>query len=334
MTSQPNNRVTEVAAPKGSPTDRPRVSVILCTYNGGPLLRDSLLSILRQSMQSFEVLLMDDGSTDGSVDAIADLTADPRVVVYKQANAGKPVALNKALDVVRGDYYCLQDADDISHPDRLARQVAFLDAHPELAGVFAGYELLVDGVPMAPLLADRDAEECKQIVDRYRMPGHDPTAMYRLSMVGQIRFDPELRLGQGFDYILKVGERFPLCVLGESLYQYRVDLGSNTKRNPELRYQCVLKLRQNAQRRRGVAVTDWSDTMPRKEWGPRDRENNLSGHFVESVRWLLIKGQRGRAITTGLRGVLLKPTDPRYYKPLAAALLPKFLQKSLHRSGR
>ena len=315
--------------------DEPLVSIVICTYNAGAdYLRASVRSALAQTHRNLEVLVMDDGSTDGSVDALADLAAaDGRLRIVRQPNAGKSVALNRALETLRGEFYAIQDADDESHPRRIERQVAAMREDPTLAGVFTGYELILgpDERRVAPKIEPRSKEECRGIVERYRMPGHDPTALYRVSMVRDLRYDPELRLGQGFDYILQVGERHPLRVLGECLYSYRVHT-SGTKRNPERRSAAVVKLREKAQRRRGVPVTDWAAVHAKRGWGRRDHEeNNLSGHFVQSVRSQRQAGHYAGALRTALQAVAHAPLSPVYYKGLAYCLVPRVLMKRLNR---
>lgn len=109
----------------------PRVSVALPVYNGGADLRLAVTSVLRQSFVDWELLLIDDGSSDGAVDALG--LDDPRVrIVRDGANRGLAARLNQAIGLARGELFARMDADDVCHPERFARQVAFLDAHPEV----------------------------------------------------------------------------------------------------------------------------------------------------------------------------------------------------------
>ncbi|MEM6561432.1 MAG: glycosyltransferase family A protein, partial [Planctomycetota bacterium] len=135
--------------------EKPLVSIVLCAYDAGPLLVDALRSVLRQTWPNVEVLLVDDGSTDGSIEhALAETAEEPTLSdgrcelrVLRQANAGKSAALNLALDELRGDFYAMQDADDVSAPNRIERQVAALLDNEQLAGVFCGYDLLIGQGP-------------------------------------------------------------------------------------------------------------------------------------------------------------------------------------------
>jgi glycosyltransferase involved in cell wall biosynthesis len=111
---------------------QPRVSIAMAMRNSERTLGPALHSILRQRYQAWELILLDDGSTDGSV-RMAEGTGDPRVRVVADGRwLGLPARLNQALGVARGEYVARMDADDVAYPDRFERQVAFLDAQPEV----------------------------------------------------------------------------------------------------------------------------------------------------------------------------------------------------------
>src|SRR5688572_9943650 len=107
----------------------PVVTVIMPVFNAGNYLSSAVESILAQTWTRLELLVIDDGSTDGCMDAIADL-ADPRLRIIHQKNRGKPGAMNRALDEMRGEFYAIQDADDLSHPTRIEKQVRCMQENP------------------------------------------------------------------------------------------------------------------------------------------------------------------------------------------------------------
>jgi glycosyltransferase involved in cell wall biosynthesis len=111
----------------------PRVSVLMTMFNAGAYLRPAIASLLAQSYADFELIIVDDGSADGSA-AVAEGFADPRIrLVRNTANRGQTACLNQGLALARGEFVARQDADDLSHPDRLEKQTRFLDDHPEIA---------------------------------------------------------------------------------------------------------------------------------------------------------------------------------------------------------
>ena len=111
----------------------PRVSVLLPVRDAAPWLRSSLASLARQSLAEHEIIAVDDGSRDGS-GAMLDEAArrDPRIVVRHTSARGLPAALNLALSLARAPWVARQDADDISHRERLSLQLAWLERNPDV----------------------------------------------------------------------------------------------------------------------------------------------------------------------------------------------------------
>ena len=118
--------------------DQPRVSVILTAYNEERYIRRAVDSILAQTFTDFELILLDDGSTDGTWEIMQEFD-DPRIRRERLGRAGRSRALNHGLSLARGEYIAIMDADDESLPERLARQVAFLDSHPAISILGTAY---------------------------------------------------------------------------------------------------------------------------------------------------------------------------------------------------
>jgi glycosyltransferase EpsE len=123
---------------------KPRVSVVSTVYNGESYFDRAIPGILAQTFDDFEFILVDDGSSDRTLDRLHELAGrDQRVRVFAPGRLGAAAAYNYAVAQAQGDYIARQDFDDRSHPDRLRLQVAFLDAHPDV-GVVGGYYELID----------------------------------------------------------------------------------------------------------------------------------------------------------------------------------------------
>jgi glycosyltransferase involved in cell wall biosynthesis len=120
----------------------PRVSVIIPTYNDAHYLGEAIRSVLDQTYQDFEVIVVDDGSKDNP-DAVVEAFGDPRIRNICQENKGLPGARNTGIKAAQGDFITLLDADDTFLPNKLEDQVAFLDAHPDI-GLVAGGWISVD----------------------------------------------------------------------------------------------------------------------------------------------------------------------------------------------
>lgn len=122
----------------------PLVSVIMPTYNYGRFIADAIGSILRQTMDDFEIIVVDDGSTDDTP-AILQRMADPRMKVVRQENAGTPAARNRGRSVARGAFITWLDADDMWRPNFLEHHLAVLQAEPELGFSFSNFVRTQDG---------------------------------------------------------------------------------------------------------------------------------------------------------------------------------------------
>lgn len=136
-----------------------KVSVALPVYNKAPYLKEALDSIFAQTFTDFEVIAVDDKSTDESL-AILRAVNDPRLkVVALETNLGHPGATQTAFALAQGEYIIRCDADDLFHPERFARQVAYMDARPEVGISGSGLQLFGDSREAWSYSADDDA--CK-----------------------------------------------------------------------------------------------------------------------------------------------------------------------------
>jgi glycosyltransferase involved in cell wall biosynthesis len=117
------------------------------SYNSAPYLKEAVESILGQSFHDFELIIVDDGSTDNSPGLLAQYAArDRRIrILRNDVNRGIVFALNRGLEMCRGEYLVRMDADDIAMPDRLERQIAFMDAHPDVAALGASLRYIDAG---------------------------------------------------------------------------------------------------------------------------------------------------------------------------------------------
>jgi len=110
----------------------PAISVLLPVYNAGRFVVDAIQSILDQSFTDFELIIINDGSSDDSARLIKQFK-DERIILIEQENQGLAASLNNGLKIARGNYIARQDNDDISLPDRFQKQFDFLEKHPDLA---------------------------------------------------------------------------------------------------------------------------------------------------------------------------------------------------------
>lgn len=222
----------------------PAVSVLIPVFNCGPYLDASIASILNQSLRDIEVVVVNDGSTDGSgerLEAIAGV--DSRVRVIHVPNGGIVTALNIGLALVRAPYVARMDGDDIAWPERLKKQRDFLDARPEHVGVGSLYRM-IDGegkVEHVQRPTDQRRQTDLNIFPPFIRTVPHPTLMVRVDAMrclgGYRSFFPH---AEDHDLFLRLATFGGLSVLPEVLLDYRVHAGAVSGRNRQLQIDSAL----------------------------------------------------------------------------------------------
>jgi len=201
----------------------PRVSVIMPFYNAARYLKQSVESILNQTFRDFEFILIDDGSTDGSYE-IASNFKDPRIVLHRQDNQGLTRSLNRALAMVSPDaeFVARMDADDWSYPARFERQVRFLEAHRDIAGVGCWYEIIDESDRVLKTVRPSPAPSAVRRSLAWHASIMHPSLLvqkYYLLKIGG--YDERYRYAQDRDLLLRITRSYKLSLVPEVLLKYR-----------------------------------------------------------------------------------------------------------------
>ncbi|MCX7427595.1 MAG: glycosyltransferase [Planctomycetia bacterium] len=198
----------------------PLVSVILPTYNRECFLGESIRSVIGQTYGNLELIVVDDGSTDGSADLVASIAPEARYVW--QANRGPADARNRGLLEARGDLIAFLDSDDAWHAEKLARQVAFLAAHPSVGVVYSARRVSdehgrVIGGQTKRMHSGRVTEALLQSVFITM-----PSVVVRRSVVDRVgSFDASLRVTEDFEYWLRASLVAEFAAMGLPLVDVR-----------------------------------------------------------------------------------------------------------------
>jgi glycosyltransferase involved in cell wall biosynthesis len=198
----------------------PRVSVVMAVYNAMPYLPDAIGSVLSQTYCQFRLIAVDDGSTDGSGPYLDSIT-DPRLTVVHQDNQGQHRAANWGIELADTELIARMDADDIAEPDRLAKQVAFLDANPQVGLV--GGQILRMGARRAGLRSNLPTTH-RAIVDDLMRNRHgmcNATTMFRTALFEQVGGYWEHNLSEDWDLFLRLAEVTELANLEDLLLSVR-----------------------------------------------------------------------------------------------------------------
>ena len=227
----------------------PRVSVVMpvrdiATYVGG-----AVESILTQSFDDLELVVVDDGSRDDTASVLAAVR-DARLRYARQPAAGITVALNRGIALSRGELIARMDGDDVALPERLARQVAFLDAHPDVGVLGTGWRELGPGgriVDVAPPIAD-DAG-LRAALPR-RNPFAHPTVIVRRSVGDAVGwYDERWPVAQDYDLWIRLAAATRFANLREPLLLRRFTPAMTSLARDDLRLETEARLKWRAIRR-------------------------------------------------------------------------------------
>jgi glycosyltransferase involved in cell wall biosynthesis len=201
----------------------PLVSVIMPLHNPGRFLDAAILSIRAQSLADWELILIDDGSTDGSDQVLRrHAAADPRLSVITIPHGGVAIALNRGLAAARADLIARMDADDEAKPKLLQRQVAALRARPEIAVLGSGMEAIDEaGRVTGRSVPTADPAEIREGLLRANYIAH-PTVMMRRHVVLEAGgYRPAFTASEDYDLWLRLSEHHDLSNLPDLLLRYR-----------------------------------------------------------------------------------------------------------------
>ena len=214
-------------------SDKPLVSVLMGAYNCAGTLAESIDSILAQDYENIELIVCEDGSTDGTAALLDEWAArDRRIVVLKnESNRGLAYSLNRCIEVAKGIYLVRMDGDDIAHPDRIGKQIAFLEAHPEF-DLCGSSIALFDSAGIWGRVDYPERVEAGTFL--FRSPFAHPTVVFRASILrraGGYDCDPCIGRYEDYDLFMRLhaaGSRG--CNLAEPLLDYREDRAAFRKR--------------------------------------------------------------------------------------------------------
>ena len=204
----------------------PKVSILMCVYNGEIHLREAVESILNQSFKDFEFVIVDDGSTDSSWQILTEYSiGDSRIVlIQNEKNLGLEKSLNKGLAATKGEYFARQDADDVSIANRLQLQVDFLDNHPEVGALGTCVEYIDDrshttGTNSLP--TDHESLQSLLLFNNFM---HHSTLMVRRSLMQKLEgYNEDMRYVEDYDLWWRLSCLSRLATLPDILLKRRLD---------------------------------------------------------------------------------------------------------------
>jgi glycosyltransferase involved in cell wall biosynthesis len=289
----------------------------MSVYNGEDYLREAVESILHQTFADFEFIIIDDGSTDQTTNILQTIGNERLRILSNEKNIGLANSLNRGLRLARGEYVARMDADDVSLPDRLEKEVEFLDHHPAAGVVGTGYisidesgnETMVVTFPTDnATLQDRLLHHCCIC--------HGSAMIRRecLEAIGGYR--PDFKVAEDYDLFLRLAERFEVANLTEPLYKYRVITSSiSVHRKYELDQ--FIELAKELVKERRETGQDWLSTIEPQEAARRiaqrlpknviEKLGALSYGYLFWAEAMHYRGLRWRALRLAAKALVCNP---------------------------
>ena len=202
----------------------PKVTVLMSVYNGEKYLQEAVDSILGQTFKDFEFLIVNDGSTD-KTGKILESYNDPRIkIINNEKNIGLTKSLNKGLKLARGEYIARQDADDISMPERLEKEVEFLNQNRSAGLVGTDYLIINEkGKVVHIVKCLNGSRELRIKLLEGNQFGHG-SVMLRRECIGKVgTYREEFKFAQDYDLCLRIAEVYDVANISEPLYKWRID---------------------------------------------------------------------------------------------------------------
>lgn len=312
----------------------PLISVVIPCYNHARYLPEAVASVKIQSYQNFEIIIVDDGSTDDTK-AVCETLAGTKYIF--QRNQGLSAARNTGIDNAQGDYFVFLDADDYLFPDALRLNVHFLQGDPRLAFVSGAHEK----VDAKKQIIREDPQPVIKS-DHYRALlegnyiGMHATVMYTRWILSEFRFDTNLRACEDYDLYFRIARKYPVANHGEKIAAYRIH-GNNMSANIPFMLDMVLKvqgaqeplLKNDEERKsfqRGIAV--WKDyyekrlyhVLKDKFWRSKQRPSDEELAQLEKL-------------SPALHSQLKKQMMKQEMKSLVKKVIPDVIISRLNRIG-
>ncbi len=283
----------------------PLISVITATYNMGLYLEKTLASILAQTHESIEAIVVDDGSTDEATAQVLDqYRDDPRVKVIRQQNAGQTVAKNRGLQEVTGDFVAFCDADDLWRPEKIATQLPMFDDAGRIGVVYSDFQFIDEHD--TPIDTVRPQTWSGRITGKLLADNfiHFPTALVRRDVIEEFNgFNEDLSMAIDYDLWLRISTGYEFLYLPQILVDYRIWSGQMSHRTGE-RLDNAFRM-----------MESFLDQYPHSVSGSEKRQA-WAHTYVTRGLWHVREGRSAEARADFGRAFQERPWDIRLWKTL------------------
>lgn len=214
---------------------KPFISVFIPVYNAEKYIGEAIKSILNQTYKNFELIIVDDGSTDNTIQVISKYKDERIRVIRNKKNMGIPFTRNRGLKEARGKYLVLMDADDVSYPTRIETQVNYMEKNPHIAAAGTAYKHIGNTKKKRVINKRGMPPNLTKIKLLFGSPLANATSILRLAIVREknLKYDEEFFVAQDYNFWVELSRYGDLSVIPELLYNYRVGHMNITKKSRE-----------------------------------------------------------------------------------------------------
>jgi glycosyltransferase involved in cell wall biosynthesis len=297
-------------------TPRPRVSVVLPIYNGERYVAETIESALAQVHANYQIIAVNDGSRDGSAKIVKSYLASGRIKYVEQENQGVASARNTGIAHASGEFIALLDQDDIWFPDKLEKQVAFMDAHPEIALLHARVSCIDGAGNPISCKGFIYVEDVRGYCVERLLSGNriaPLTVLVRRSCLDEVGgFDGAFAPADDWHLWLRIASRFPFGFLESIVGQYRVHESNESKNLLRMKFAEIR------------VMEDFRSSHPTqiRQMSRAAIESRLIGFYERAAELLLVAGRSREAAVFQQKAARMKLRAPWYYMEKLASLLP------------
>jgi len=298
------------------------VTVLMPVFNAERYLAAALESVLGQTFADFQFLIIDDGSTDGTLPVLRRYARhDSRIRLVSRENRGLVATLNEGLNLSRSELVARMDADDVALPWRLESQLAHMEAHDDVLCV-GGYYDLIDH--RGRMLTTMKPPTDHAGIEKQMLAGHTPichpSAIIRREAALKVGgYDPEMMLAEDLDLWLRLGEIGLLGNLPVSVVQYRLHFQSVSEQAGLRQRQTARAACLKAYKRRGIKDIFEANDPARPQ---ADRSSRCKFSLMYGW-WAFNSGHRITALAYGMKSVFLAPLDKEAYRLLVCSAIKR-----------
>lgn len=296
---------------------RPTASVILPVYNAGKFIDEAIESVLMQDFQDFELLLLDDGSTDGSLARLQYFARqDRRCMVHSWQNRGLIATLNAGIDLAKSEILIRMDQDDICRQNRFTKQLEYMAGHPDCVALGSRVLLIdPDGLPITEFVSDFDHDS----IDAANLRGcgsaitHPAAVMRKEAVLGVGGYRCDYKHAEDVDLFLRLADVGRLANLSEVLLEYRQHPSSIGYRHSVVQMESSRRAVEDTFNRRNLGLP------PTRDFGS-DQTVSLSEIYRKWGWWALKAGNSRTARKYARKALSLAPFSRDNLKLCACVL--------------